>query len=267
MKFLKLAIVAVAALFLFSCRNAEKDVMTLRFAHYNVGAYNKTDDSSTDVIAKMLLEAEAEVVSVNEVDSCTTRTGLVDQLAQMSKAMGDWKCWYAPAMPFRGGAYGIGISYKPEFEVVRTDMVNLPKLTGSEPRALAVVEFENFVFASTHLDYATEDAQVGQIAVINAYMDENYGNSGKPVFLCGDFNCVPGSKPVEIMLESWTQLSPCDLTYPAVEPVKCIDYVFVRPGDYKVKVKSAEVRTEFKSGNVKTASDHLPVVVEVEIHK
>jgi endonuclease/exonuclease/phosphatase family metal-dependent hydrolase len=34
-----------------------------------------------------------------------------------------------------------------------------------------------------------------------------------------------------------------------------------------VKVKSAEVRTDFQEGDVKTASDHLPVVVEVEIHR
>lgn len=267
MKFLNLAIVALATLSLLSCGNTEKEVMTLRLAHYNVGAYNKTEDSSTDVIARMFREVEAEVVSVNEVDSCTTRTGVVDQLAEMSKVMGDWKCWYAAAMPYKGGAYGVGISYDPKFKVVKTDVVNLPKLTGREPRALAVVEFEDFVFASTHVDYATVDSQLGQVAVINAYMDENYGKSGKPVFLCGDFNCEPGSEPINLMLESWTQLTPNDVTYPAVDPVKCIDYVFVRPGDCTVDVKSAEVRTKFKEGDVKTASDHLPLVVEVKISK
>ena len=266
MKFLKLAIVALATLSLLSCRNAEKEVITLKLAHYNVGAFNKTQDSSIDAIAKMR-EVEADVVSVNEVDSCTARTGVVDQLLELSKAMGEWGCWYAAAMPYKGGAYGVGITYDSKYHVVKTDVVNLPKLTGKEPRALAVVEFEKFVFATTHVDYATVDSQLGQVAVINAYMDENYGTSEKPVFLCGDFNCEPGSEPINEMLKSWEQISTCDLTYPAVAPVKCIDFIFVRPGASEVKVKSAEVRTDFQEGDVKTASDHLPVVVEVEIHK
>lgn len=263
MKFLRVALLVSALMVLFSCN---REPVALRLAHYNVGAFNKTDSSSTDVITAMMSEIGADVVSVNEVDSCTTRTDLVDQLADMSKKMGDWGCWYASAMPYRGGAYGVGISYDQKFKVIRTDKVALPKLTGAEPRALAVVEFEDFVFATCHLDYKTEDSQLGQITVINAYVDRNFGNGAKPVFLCGDFNCVPGSAPIDEMLKSWKMISPAQLTYPAVTPRKCIDYVFVREGRSKVDVVDAKVYTDFKTGDVETASDHLPLYVDVRIY-
>lgn len=264
MKFFRFYFFATALMVLISCSH---ESVALRLVHYNVGAFNKTDSSSTDVTAAMMLEIGADVVSVNEVDSCTTRTGLADQLADMSEKMGDWGCWYASAMPYRSGAYGIGISYNPKFKVIRTDKVALPKLTGSEPRALAVVEFEDFVFATCHLDYKTEDSQLGQIAVINAYMDRNYGGGAKPVFLCGDFNCELGSAPIDEMLRSWKMVSPAQHTYPAVNPLKCIDFVFVREGGSKVDVLDAKVYADFKTGDVKTASDHLPLYVDVKINK
>ena len=251
----------------FALTSCGHDEVALRLAHYNVGAFKKTPDSSVGVIADMMKEIGADVLSVNEVDSCAVRTGQVDQLAEFAEKMGDWGCHYTAAMPFQGGAYGVGITYDPKLNFVKKDRVGLPKLSGSEPRVLAVTEFEDFVFATCHLDYKNEETQLGQIAVINEYVGAVYGDSEKPFFLCGDFNCEPGSEPINEMLKSWEQISTCDLTYPAVDPVKCIDFIFVRPGACEVKVKSAEVRTDFQEGDVKTASDHLPVVVEVEIHK
>lgn len=254
----------LALLALISCAQNEVE---LRIAHYNVGAFNKTSESSVDVIADMMTEIGADVVSVNEVDSCTTRTGLVDQLAQMAVKMGDWDCHYAAAMPYKGGAYGVGITYNPALKIVKKDRVALPKLLGTEPRVLAVAEFEDFVFATCHLDYKNEETQLGQIAVINEYVDSVYGSADKPFFLCGDFNCKPESTPISVMQETWTLISATDLTYPAVNPRKCIDFIFVRPGKTQVKVVGSKVYTDFTTGNVETASDHLPVVADVVIIK
>ena len=68
------------------------------------------------------------------------------------------------------------------------------------------------------------------------------------------------------MKQEWTILSPLDFTYPASAPTKCIDYIMVyRNASSRVELQSAEVPTAFKSGDVKIASDHLPVYVEVTI--
>lgn len=251
----------------FALTSCGQDEIALRLVHYNVGAFKKTADSSVESIADMMREIGADVVSVNEVDSCTTRTGLVDQLAQMAVKMGDWDYHYAAAMPYQGGAYGVGITYDPALNIVKKDRVPLPKLIGTEPRVLAVTEFEDFIFATCHLDYATEETQLGQIAVINEYVGAVYGDSQKPFFLCGDFNCEPESTPISVMQQTWTLISATDLTYPAVNSRKCIDFIFVRPGKAEVKVVGSKVYTDFATGDVKTASDHLPVVADVVIKK
>ena len=126
----------------FALTSCGHDEVALRLAHYNVGAFKKTADSSVEVIADMMKEIGADVVSVNEVDSCAVRTGQVDQLADLAEKMGDWGCHYTAAMPFQGGAYGVGITYDPKLNFVKKDRVGLPKLSGSEPRVLAVTEFE-----------------------------------------------------------------------------------------------------------------------------
>lgn len=249
---------------LISCNSNE---VHLRLAHYNVGVFHKTAESSIDVIAAMMKEIEADVVSLNELDSCARRTGFVDQLAQMSVLMGDWGSHYVSAMPFQGGAYGIGITYDPSLNLVKKDKVALPKLLGPEPRVLAVTEFEDFVFATCHLDYVSEETQLGQVDVINEYFNTVYADCDKPIFLCGDFNSKPESDPIMKMIQSWTLISETALTYPADAPRKCIDYIFVRPGKTEIKVAESKVYTDFSTGDVRTASDHLPVFVDVVIVK
>ena len=264
---MKTTIFLASILSFFALTSCGQDEVALRLAHYNVGAFKKTADSSVGVIADMMREIGADVVSVNEVDSCAVRTGQVDQLAELAEKMGEWGYHYTAAMPFQGGAYGVGITYDPELNLVRKDRVGLPELSGTEPRVLAVTEFEDFVFATCHLDYKNEETQLGQIAVINEYVDSVYGSTDKPFFLCGDFNCKPESTPISVMQETWTLISATDFTYPAVNSRKCIDYIFVRPGNAEVKVVGSKVYTDFTTGNVETASDHLPVVADVVIIK
>lgn len=231
---------------------------------YNVGAFSKYDSSSVEHIARAVKEMAADVVTLNEVDSCTTRTGEIDQMAAFALEMGGWGHHYAAAMPYKGGAYGVGLAGKPEFDVLRTDRIALPKLDGREPRAVAVVEYKDFVLCSTHLDHTLE-AQFGQIQVINHYMDSLYAGCGKPVFLGGDFNALPDSESIALMQKTWTLLTPVTNSFPSHAPDRCIDYVFVRPNGKKVSVEATEIPVALRTADLATASDHLPVVLTVTI--
>ena len=262
MNILKSIIYVAAALVAGACSKSESVSVTL--VHYNVGVFDKYDESSIESVAKVVKDLDADVVSMNEVDSCTVRTGQVDQLGVFSEAMGGWNHLYASAMPYDGGAYGIGVASDPSMEVVYMDKVALPRYDGREPRAMAVVEFKDFVFASTHLDLTLE-SQMGQMEVINNYIDSRYSDSGKPVVLCGDFNCEPDSEPLVAFRKNWTLLSPLAYTYPSPEPIKCIDYIFVRSNGRAVKVESAEVPVEVAGEGLDVVSDHLPVVVKIMI--
>jgi len=247
---------------LSSCCPEEKSSLTL--VQYNVGVFDKHDSSGTEVIARAVKEMGADAVTLNELDSCAVRTGGEYQLEAFARSMGGWNHHFAPAMPFQGGAYGVGIASDPSLKIVRTDKVALPRMNGYEPRAMSVVEYENFILASAHLDLTLEP-QLAQVKVINHYMDSIYRDADKPIFIGGDFNCEPGSEPIVMMEKTWTLLSPVAYTYPSDEPRKCIDYIFVRPQGRKIIVRRAEVPSGLESVGLDIASDHLPVTVTLEI--
>lgn len=262
MKITRIFAAVITLLMLAGCAQEKKVSLTL--VQYNVGAFSKYDSSSVDVIADAVKEMKADAVTLNEVDSCTVRTGGVDQLGAFAKSMGGWNHHYAAAMPYQGGAYGVGVASAPHLKVVRTDKVALPRLDGREPRAVSVVEYEDFVLASTHLDLTLE-SQLGQIEVINHYMDSVYRDSAKPVFLGGDFNCEPGSEPLLLMEKTWELLSVTSYSYPSEAPRKCIDFIYVRPHGRTVTVTDTEVPTDLDTVGLAVASDHLPVIVRLEI--
>lgn len=247
---------------LSSCCPEEKSSLTL--VQYNVGVFDKHDSSGTEVIARAVKEMGADAVTLNELDSCAVRTGGEYQLEAFARSMGGWNHHFAPAMPFQGGAYGVGIASDPSLKIVRTDKVALPRMNGYEPRAMSVVEYENFILASAHLDLTLEP-QLAQVKVINHYMDSIYRDADKPIFIGGDFNCEPGSEPIVMMEKTWTLLSPVAYTYPSDEPRKCIDYIFARPQGRKITVRRAEVPSGLESVGLDIASDHLPVIVTLEI--
>ena len=253
---------ACLAMSLFACKTEQKN--TLTFVQYNVGVFDKYEASGFEAVANAVRELGADVVTLNEVDSCTTRTGEVDQLAKFAETMGQWNHHYASAMPYKGGAYGVGVASRPELTIVRTDKEALPKLDGREYRAVAVVEYEDFVLCSTHLDLTLE-SQLGQIAVLNHYMDSLYADTNKPVFLGGDFNAFPDSEPITLMQKTWQLLTPVTNSFPSHAPDRCIDYVFVRPNGKKVTVEAAEIPVALQTVDLATASDHLPVVLTVTI--
>lgn len=228
------------------------------FVQYNVGVFDKSDSTNVKYVADLVKLMNADVITLNEVDSCALRTGKVDQMAEFAEAMGGWNCYYASAMPFNGGAYGIGIASRPELEILKTDKVPLPKGDGYEPRVMAVVEFKDFVMAATHLDL-TPDSRQEQVNVINEYFDSKYADVKKPIFLAGDFNATPDSELMIQMKESWSRLSSEEFTYPSHAPDRCIDYIYVRAGRHSVKAQPDSQL--LPNVALSYASDHLPVKV------
>ena len=213
----------------------------------------------------MVRELGVSALSMNELDSCNTRHN-VFQIKLFAEAMGGWDYTFAQALDYKGGGYGIGIASDPSLQLQKRFRLKLDRGDGSEQRALAVCEFRDFVFCSTHLDHKSKTAQLVQAAAITEWIKATYGNTDKPVFLCGDFNALPTSETISYMKREWTILSPFDFTYPASQPVKCIDYIMVyRNAASRVELLEAEVPVAFKSGDVRVASDHLPVYVDVKL--
>lgn len=243
----------------------QKEEGAIRLMAYNVlrFVYDKNDPFNYQTIANMVNEKDVDAVCVNELDSFTTRSNRDYQLEVFAKALGDWDFKFGTAMPYSGGSYGEGVATKDK--AVKKYSVSLPKGVGAEPRVMVVMEMDDYVIATTHLDHVSSEAQIGQVEAMNAAIEKEYKFSDKPVFLAGDLNAYPDSETITFLKEDWTMLSSTQPTFPSHSPNRCIDYIFQYNNGVKCEVLHTEVVRFLRSGNPATASDHLPVIVDVKI--
>lgn len=242
-----------------------KGLGTVRIVTYNVGTFTKSGYNRTGMVANMLQEMKADAVGIQEVDSCAMRTGGVFQIREIADATGNWNYSFAPALDsYQGGAYGIGIISSNRLPVVDSWSMQLAKGKGAEQRALDVVEFKKFVFATTHLDHKSDAAQLEQARTVSNALMSRYAGSHKVVILCGDFNALPTSKTIKEMKKNWTLVSSQGKTYPSKNASKCIDYIMVLDNGSSYNLKHSFVAREFEDGKVSEASDHLPVWIDIK---
>lgn len=254
---MKRDLITIIILSVLSCSCSTITVMT-----YNVGAFGKFSEDSAGEVAAMIGEVGARAVALNELDSCNTRHQ-VFQAEHLADYLGGWEYSFGRAMPFAEGAYGNGVVTRDR--IVRSYTIALPKGEGSEPRSCAVVETPGYVLASVHLDHISSEARILQAGIVNEHLVSEYGRTSKPVFLCGDFNDTPESEPLAVFSEDWILLSDTSYSYSSLEPHKCIDYILALKNGARVKPLKSEVKDQFESGDVRHASDHLPVYVKVRI--
>lgn len=243
----------------------KKSAGAKRLVSYNVGIFNKFITDDYELIAEMMKEVEADVVCLNELDSCTNRTRKVFQAKRIAEEMGNWSYCFGPAIPYDGGKYGEGLMAKEE--PIKQYYIPLPQNVGAEARVLAVMEFEDYVVASTHLDHKSAQARVEQAKVISEEMKRIYGDTDKRVFLGGDMNASPDSDVITSLKQDWTILTGTagkdNYTFSTTSPKSCIDYIMLLNNGAKVEVVHRQVITALKAGDVTQASDHFPVLLEV----
>lgn len=245
--------------------DSKKPEGAIRLMAYNIAVFNRDPNSPLNyqTIANMVNEKDVDVVCLNELDSCTSRTAKDYQLEKFAKIIGEWDFKYGSAMTYGGGSYGEGIATKEKS--IRKFSVALPKGVGAEPRVLVVMEMDDYVIATTHLDHAVPEAHADQIKVINETIEKLYASSDKPVFLGGDLNAKPDSETITTFKKNWTILSSTQATFPSHKPDRCLDYILQYNNGVKCELLHAEVVRFFKTGDTRTASDHLPVIIDIKI--
>ena len=234
---------------------------TLRVMTYNihvgVGMDKKLDLKR---IADVINHEHPDLVGLQEVDRGVKRTEGKDEIGELA-AMTHMDYAFAHNLDYQGGQYGVAILSR--FLIQKTDHQKFENKREAERRGMIRVEVEidgrKVNFVTTHLDYQYEDGRLFETEQLLRFLDGLKG----PLIVVGDFNDEPAGSAYKLMLTRFADAWPGSrakgegLSYPADKPAKRIDYIFYGTGDGVRARKSLLVNT--------LASDHLPVVAELEL--
>jgi len=225
--------------------------------HVGVGMDKKLD---LPRIAGIIKQQHPDLVGLQEVDRGVERTGRIDEIAELAKLT---KMEYAFAfnLKYQGGQYGVAILSR--YPIRSFDHRLYKNTREAERRGFirAEVQIDGRVinFVTTHLDYQYEDGRVFEAEQLLAALKDVKG----PLIIVGDFNDVPAGGTYKLVrgqfADAWIESESSDqgFSYPADKPAKRIDYILSRRTDL--------IRTK-KAWTVSTlASDHVPVVADLEI--
>ena len=209
----------------------------MRLATFNI----RHQVAAADVCARL----DADVIGLQEVDNRARRSGRVDQAEHIARACGMHHV-FAPAhrLGIRG-RYGNALLSKTP--IVDAAVLPLPRVGGSEPRAVIVASTGGLSVAVTHLgrDRAESGAQL--VVVVTALSARP-----EPRVILGDLN--RRDHEVDLLETEGFVVAGGGPTYPSDEPTLRIDHVAADG----LRITAVDIPAT-------TVSDHRPLVVEAEV--
>ncbi len=237
------------------------DGTPIRIVSYNIRHGRGMDDSvNLARTAAVLRTLSPDIVGLQEVDRGVRRSGSADEPAVLGGMLGMQHAFGA-FMPYQGGEYGLAILSR--FPITWSAAVRLPD--GNEPRVALVAELRlpdgrSIAVVDVHFDWVSNDSfRIKQATALTSVLD----TLSIPYVLLGDFNDEPGSRTLALFQARAAEVrkpATDHFTFSSTEPAKEIDFVFVAPAA-KWLPKGARPVTE------RIASDHRPVVAEVELRR
>ncbi len=249
---------------------------TLKVATYNIGKNEASDDvSDFTALNTAIRKIDADVIAVPEVDNKTGRSKKIDQLKAIADANNLYYA-FGKALDFDGGEYGVGLLSRYKIHHAQTIKLASGK---AEQRVVLLAQIEKPGFETpvimmvTHLDWQ-KDPEV-RLQQVRHILDVTIGDAPSDFkdiassikILAGDFNSTRNEQPVRELEYFWNlvdQKGADTRSWPAINPAIDIDHIFTFKGQ-KWNVKSLEVPHNSPSFNWSSASDHLPVIAELEL--
>ncbi|MDO1450274.1 endonuclease/exonuclease/phosphatase family protein [Rhodocytophaga aerolata] len=236
---------------------------TIRVMAYNIHHCNppsKPEYIDIEAIANTIRTQNPDLVALQEVDVHTNRSGAYNQAEEIAKQLNMYY-YFGKAIDYGGGEYGVAILSRYPLSEKQVHRLPTQAETKGEPRIVATVKVtlpggKEIRFGSTHLD--AQKTPVNRELQINEI--ENIASGEKlPFVIAGDFNASPEFEVIRQLDTHFTRTcQTCAPTIPVNNPNKAIDFIAFRPAG-KFRVKSHQVINE------KYASDHLPVVADMEV--
>jgi endonuclease/exonuclease/phosphatase family metal-dependent hydrolase len=246
-------------------RNQRARQAPLRIMTYNVhrcvGADRRADPRR---IAEVIAACQPDMVALQELDVGRHRTGGIDQVHAIAHLLG-MSVHFHPALQVEEELYGDAILSALPMRLVKAGP--LPGSVGFEPRGAlwAAVEANGteIQIINTHLGLpAYERMKQAKTLLGQNWLDNP--DCRDPVILLGDFNARRQSvvyrmftarlRDAQLVLHKRARR-----TFPARMPMLRIDHIFC---GRSVEVLGVEV---LRSQLVRTASDHLPLVMDFRI--
>lgn len=222
-------------------------VLTWNIQH-GVGADGHLD---LDRVARVIRAARPDLVSLQEVDRGTRRSGGTDQAHRLAELTG-LHARYAPFRAVDGGTMGVAVLSRWAPSRVRVEPLAAARC--GEARVVLVVRVPTShgparCFLATHLDHRASRA--GRRAFGRRIGALDCGPDSAPPILAGDLNDPPHG-PVLRSLRSWRSAR-TGPTYRNRRPTRQVDYVVISPRS-SLRFVSAAALPESE------ASDHRPVL-------
>lgn len=241
----------------------------LRLLTYNVHRCVGMDGRLSPArIARVIARYAPDVVALQEVDVRHRPAGRVDQTEDIARRLG-MTGQFHPALRMKDGDYGIAIMSRYPLQLMKADV--LPRLKVArhyQPRAALWVTIDvagqPVQVINTHLSLWPQE-RLRQIEALLGREWLQHPLCKAPEILCGDFNAWPGSpvyRQVSAALHDAQRAVRTHTpkhTWIGRYPLARIDHVFVGS---RVRVLGIEVPT---TALEKAASDHLPLIVDVQL--
>lgn len=262
MKLILLSIVLAISSTVVAGNKQKETPKTLKVMSYNI-RYTFGMDEKHDIerIAKVISKQAPDIVGLQEIGDSAMAAKL-GELTGMKFVFGPSKeneKEYGDAVlcrfPFEWvGNFSIPSASSSRYQVMGID-VDLSELYGAGTKVR---------FLNTHFDWlksiGSQEARLATVDVIERGFVEN---CNLPLLLTGDLNATPDSAPLKkLKKKGWVNKEGGEElhTIPVVNPNRQIDYVLVRPKRVWNIVEIEVVQEE-------VASDHLPVVMTLELKK
>lgn len=248
-------ILTVVAFSTFCSSTVEPDPepVTLTIMTYNIH-HAEGEDGVVDInrIAQVILDADPDLVSLQEVDRFVQRTDRADQPEQL-KALTRMFMAFGFAINYQGGDFGNVILSKYPLEEVT--LHPLPGDPGEDRTLMeATIRLPGYegpiVFLATHLDTFTRPRTDSVPLILDVIPD----TTEALYILAGDLNDGPGTPVIDALLERFVSAAPPELfTFPSRDPDRQIDHILYTTTEGWTVERAAVIDEPI-------ASDHAPLV-------